>query len=134
MLRLLVIVVSRVIRAARRRLPAALVWLDFVSRGGFAQDLVLQGSLVTMADDGVIEDGSVWIRDGVIDAVFETDRAVEEAVGAKEGARLRTNAWIFPRFINLHTTCRSTINLFGRPTRSSITAISGRSIRRTCEP
>ncbi len=43
-----------------------------------------------MADDGVIEDGSVWIRDGVIDAVFETDRAVEEAVGAKEGARLRT--------------------------------------------
>ena len=107
MLRLLVIVVSlarRVIRAARRSLPAVLVWqFVFVSRDGFAQELVLQGSLVTMADDGVIEDGSVWIRDGVIDGVFETEAALEEAVGTKEVARLRTKAWIFPGFINLHT-------------------------------
>ena len=78
MLRLLAIVVSlarRVIRAARRSLPAVLVWqFVFVSRGGFAQDLVLHGSLVTMADDGVIEDGSVWIRDGVVDTEHDFAR------------------------------------------------------------
>lgn len=65
--------------------------------------LVLEGSLVTMSERGIIAQGALLIRDGRIERVLESPAAIAEAVSATNAQRLSTDAWIFPGFINLHT-------------------------------
>ena len=45
----------------------------------------------------------MWIRNGRLQGVFESEAALSQAVDPSEIPRLRTDAWIFPGFINLHT-------------------------------
>jgi cytosine/adenosine deaminase-related metal-dependent hydrolase len=68
-----------------------------------AQSLVLEGDVVTMDAAGIVRDGRVWIRDGVVQGVFTTEAELSDATGATETKRLETGGWIFPGFVNLHT-------------------------------
>ncbi len=82
--------------------------------------------LVTMNDEDVIEDGAVWVRDGVIAWVGASGEAPEEpAATVVDG----DGAWVIPGLIDMHVHIRHTdeldlyllngvttaVNLSGRP-------------------
>ena len=55
-----------------------------------------------MSERGIVERGRLWIREGRIEGLYETETALREG-GAAGVDRLRTRAWVFPGFIHLHT-------------------------------
>ena len=54
------------------RIIFALLLLFIMSTAGFAGDLVIQGGTVLTVTNGIIENGSILIRDGKIAAIGES--------------------------------------------------------------
>jgi imidazolonepropionase-like amidohydrolase len=62
---------------------------------------VLEGRLVTMGPDGVIDDGAVYVDGGVIEAVLPAEAPIPDQKYAG-AARIRTGDTLYPGLIELH--------------------------------
>ena len=62
--------------------------------------LVLEGDIVTMGARGVIADGHLLLQDGEVRGVLGSE---ETFTSIDKLQHLRTDAWLFPGFVNLHT-------------------------------
>ena len=64
---------------------------------------VIEGTLVTMDAPGLLEGGRLYIRDGKIEAVVGRGEETAQALSADERPVVRTDGYVFPGFLNLHT-------------------------------
>jgi len=62
--------------------------------------LALRGRIVTMAGEEIIEDGALYIEDGVIAAVQEADAAAPEGFEGVEA--IETDGTLYPGMLDLH--------------------------------
>jgi hypothetical protein len=62
---------------------------------------VLEGRVVTMGPDGVLDEGALYLDDGTIEAVLPADAPVPDAK-YRGVPRIRTGGTILPGFIELH--------------------------------
>jgi 5-methylthioadenosine/S-adenosylhomocysteine deaminase len=90
----------RFVAALVLNLLTAPAWTQSARKETWQSDrnFVLRGDLVTMGERGVVSDGYLLLRGGRIRQL-----ARGEAAGAEKVPSIRTNGWIFPGFINLHT-------------------------------
>ena len=75
---------------------------------------ILEGRVVTMGPEGIIEDGAIYVREGVIVDVADADQPAIE--GFEHAPHIRTGDTIFPGFIELHNhLCFNAMSLWDVP-------------------
>lgn len=67
------------------------------------QSLIIEGNLVTMDAPDVIERGRLYLADGKIQAVRREGEKFPPHLEINGVPVIRTNDWVFPGFLNLHT-------------------------------
>jgi len=61
---------------------------------------VLEGHIVTMGPQGVIDDGAIYIKNGIIEAVKPANES--PPAGFENAEHVRTGDTIYPGLIELH--------------------------------
>ena len=64
---------------------------------------VIEGTLVTMDAPGRLEGGRLYIRDGKIEALVAKGEETPQTLATVERPVIRTDGYVFPGFLNLHT-------------------------------